>query len=941
MKRILIFICLLFTFVTQGQDNQTDTDLLNVYKWIVYQNDTLVKSYISGDTLFTVKGAERDTLLASTIDVSISGDTLFADGDTLVFGSSVTISGDTIFVAGIGGTDTLVVSGTNYWSLSGDDITPNTSGKVTINGDSTYFYPIPDEALKVGRVLTLLTNGELEWASPILLYNDTQDSLAEMVTPSTYTTWLRNGDTIYNDSTVVKLNNWLMTDYITSDATNENNTILGYEAFTKDARAGDVSDYSTFIGWRAGYDSDTIASSSFIGAVSGNRAHNITNSFIGGYGSGEDATNITDSDIIGGSAGDEADSINKSTLLGYMANRNGNVVNSSVIIGSESASTANHIDSSLLIGFQVGTASSYINKSTFIGNSVGAGASNISDQLWIDNTNTTDPLIRGFFANDSLVINGNLTVTGLPLTTGKDTAVVIEDGILYKQLAGTGAGDNLGDHRLDTTLTTDKYWIGYGTENRKGIGFTATKNELKISNPKSAKNPPYYLTWSNVDSIVTYMPTKIVEGTRGMGGDVYPGSDEVLEFRVYDTVEADYLPAYLNVDRMWYQGGSGDVNTSYSISATDALGVLTYLRWGNPMADPYQADVDGDGFVTMTDAEIIQTIGTDYIDPIVASEVDSAAYDSLKRFIGLYHSGLDGDIAFNVRAKEGMRIDSLELGTRANIVTTTYDGDANAWQIKRIPFDSITANITESDPVWISDSATYISKSQAREDINDSLAANTQGFLTVEADPVWISDSSTYISKSQARSDINDSLVANSQGFLTAEVDGSTTNEGALTVTAGGSNDSKIVSNTAGDNAVIIKGTSNITVEEADSTITIGLTALKVPKYWIGVDTTAINTTDKFYIGYTPAEIVLDTLVFSMNRNAGSPDVTVKLWYGSNMNAAGTAVVTAGNQITTYAGQTKITSFDNGTLPAGTAIWATFSAVSVRPKGIFLTLIGH
>ena len=111
-------------------------------------------------------------------------------------------------------------------------------------------------------------------------------------------------------------------------------------------------------------------------------------------------------------------------------------------------------------------------------------------------------------------------------------------------------------------------------------------------------------------------------------------------------------------------------------------------------------------------------------------------------------------------------------------------------------------------------------------------------------------------------------------------------------------------------------------------------------KYWIGMDSLAINTTDLFFIGYTPYSLALDTIAFTMQRRAGSPDVTVKIYYGSDMNSAGTAIVTAGNQITTYAGQTKIATFNNGTIPGGSAIWAQFSAVAVKPKAIFLTLIG-
>ena len=56
------------------------------------------------------------------------------------------------------------------------------------------------------------------------------------------------------------------------------------------------------------------------------------------------------------------------------------------------------------------------------------------------------------------------------------------------------------------------------------------------------------------------------------------------------------------------------------------------------------------------------------------------------------------------------------------------------------------------------------------------------------------------------------------------EVDGSVTNEGSLTVAAGGANDSQITSNTSGSTAVVISGGANVTVTESGSTITIAAT---------------------------------------------------------------------------------------------------------------------
>lgn len=59
-----------------------------------------------------------------------------------------------------------------------------------------------------------------------------------------------------------------------------------------------------------------------------------------------------------------------------------------------------------------------------------------------------------------------------------------------------------------------------------------------------------------------------------------------------------------------------------------------------------------------------------------------------------------------------------------------------------------------------------------------------------------------------------------SGGNLTA-TDASVSNEGSLSVAAGGSNDSQITSNTSGSSAIVISGGSNVTVTESGNTITI------------------------------------------------------------------------------------------------------------------------
>ena len=108
------------------------------------------------------------------------------------------------------------------------------------------------------------------------------------------------------------------------------------------------------------------------------------------------------------------------------------------------------------------------------------------------------------------------------------------------------------------------------------------------------------------------------------------------------------------------------------------------------------------------------------------------------------------DYRKNLQVRDTSKLDKV-LFEDGTIQNTAYRKDSVARQIH----DSIkNISTVESDPIWISDSSHYISKSQAAKQIHDSIA----GFSIVETDPVWLSDSSNYISKSQARKDIHDSI---------------------------------------------------------------------------------------------------------------------------------------------------------------------------------------
>ena len=212
-------------------------------------------------------------------------------------------------------------------------------------------------------------------------------------------------DTIYeNDSAVVKLNNWLMTDYITDGSKvddeeglplNVGNTMLGYGAFVKYSRLGDMAQLSTFIGYQAGYDADTVAYSTFLGLSAG-----------------QESTNATGSTFLGINAGSASNYADYSTFLGLSAGESSTNATNSTFLGNKAGYQSDSISDSYFYGSYTGIKSNLLDEMILIGDSVGYQQSGLSHQIWIDDSPTSTPLILGDFANDVLTVNGIVEIPG-------------------------------------------------------------------------------------------------------------------------------------------------------------------------------------------------------------------------------------------------------------------------------------------------------------------------------------------------------------------------------------------------------------------------------------------------------------------------------------------------------------------------------------------------
>jgi len=251
---------------------------------------------------------------------------------------------------------------------------------------------------------------------------------------------------------------------LTALTTGAQNTAVGYQA----GLATVTNTNGTFLGYQAGL-STTGSSNTLIGNLAGSNITTGLNHTVVGDGAGAGLTTTIDSVAIGKNAMSSANSeravaigfsagntsgergvhighsaglnnsgtfcvnigassgnvttTNSSVSIGRSSNFNvGGTISNAVAIGTSSTSRSNTVT----IGDSAGNNTS--TSSVFIGNAAGSQETN-SNRLYIENSNSTTPLIYGEFDNDLIRINGDLEVKGYAdVELGASETFTVHDG---------------------------------------------------------------------------------------------------------------------------------------------------------------------------------------------------------------------------------------------------------------------------------------------------------------------------------------------------------------------------------------------------------------------------------------------------------------------------------------------------------------------------------
>jgi hypothetical protein len=256
-----------------------------------------------------------------------------------------------------------------------------------------------------------------------------------------------------------------------SSGTGTNNTFMGQYA---GCGTTDGSD-NTFMGYNAGYQNSTGKDNTFLGRSAGYWNNADDNTFIGNEAGNQNSTGIANT-FVGQSAGYWNDS-SCNTFIGNEAGTQTRSGYCNTFLGTRAGYNNRSGVGNTYLGDHTGEENEDGDQNTFVGASVGIynihGSGNVclgyqagyyetgSNRLYIENSNTSSPLIWGDFSSNILTVHGQLGIgTKSPAyqmeveTTGENAILLLDrtDGAM------TGFSAS-GDKCAFGTLTNHPLWM--------------------------------------------------------------------------------------------------------------------------------------------------------------------------------------------------------------------------------------------------------------------------------------------------------------------------------------------------------------------------------------------------------------------------------------------------------------------------------------------------
>jgi len=441
---------------------------------------------------------------------------------------------------------------------------------------------------------------------------------------------------------------------------------------------------------------------------------------------------------------------------------------------------------------------------------LGVGAGSVTSATLLSNTSGANPVTIN--ASTGLSISETASSNGgqITLTNSAPDQTVVLTGAGITNVTGTYPSFTITSTEVDG-LVTNEGLLGVGagsgtsavllTNTSTGVGVTVNVSGiLTISETTSANGGQVTLTATEVDGSIT----------------------NELQTLANSSTSTTHTTTLSNT------GGSTQFVEGTGIGlATTGSGLDGILTITNTSPDQV---------VAITGAGINAVTGTYPNFTITGTEVDGSTTNELQTISNTSdatsHTATLSNSGGSIQFVEGSNVTITTSGTGLDaIVTIAASGGGSGTDLgytgttSPITLTSSTGTdvtITEGGIVTVTASGSNMTIS----------ATEVDGSVTNEAWTIQGDVGDTEIISNQTVTFEGDGIISttynaglNSLVITGTEVDGSVSNEGSLSVGAGGANSSTIVSNTSGGTPVTIEGGANVTVTESGGIITIAATS--------------------------------------------------------------------------------------------------------------------
>lgn len=233
------------------------------------------------------------------------------------------------------------------------------------------------------------------------------------------------------------------------------------------------TEFSTFVGYEAGRYDTASSYNTFVGSQAGFWSRkNMYNTYLGSY-SGYNNTVGNNNTSVGYRATFTSNGSSENTVIGSYAGHNNTTGGKNTFVGFEAGYSTTTGGSNTYIGTQAGYSSNLQVGNVFIGYRAGYNETS-NYKLFIDNSDTSNPLIYGEFNNNLLRFNGRVGVKTAPnsnagfhvshddlysgyFTTDKNSGIT---HVLHAEYTGTNNYDAIAVYGESRPVENSPYGVG-------------------------------------------------------------------------------------------------------------------------------------------------------------------------------------------------------------------------------------------------------------------------------------------------------------------------------------------------------------------------------------------------------------------------------------------------------------------------------------------------